>query len=166
MKIKFKNIEKYDLELLRNWRMKESVTKFLLTDPEISKEQQIEWFKNISNDNTRYDYIIVCDDVKIGYYGITNINYNNKSCEVGFYIGEDEYRGKGLFKKINSYAENIIFNNLKLEKIYMRVLIDNPILNKYIDLGFEEDIEQRKMYHKNGKEHMMIYLFKQASKQV
>lgn len=159
MEINLRKIEMKDLELLRTWRMKESVTKYLFTDPIISKDEQINWYNRILLDNRRLDYVIIVNKAVIGYYGITNIDYINKSCEVGFYIGDETYRGIGLFTEIEKCAESVIFNDLELEKIYIEVFEDNPILKKYFQLGFIEYTERKTMY-KNGYQHIVLRLIK------
>ena len=165
MNIKLIKIDKDDIELLRNWRMQENVTKYMLTDPIITKESQLEWFNKINNDESRIDYVIVCDDVKIGYYGITNIDYEKSSCEIGFYIGDNKYRGKGLFRFIHEYAENIIFNKLNLKSITVNVLENNPIIKTYYELGFKDTNVPKNNIFKNGESFVIINLNKQANKQ-
>lgn len=160
MNIVLKKIEKDDLELLRKWRMKENITKYMLTDPIITSESQLEWFNKISNDNSRQDYVIVVDDVKIGYYGITNINCELKSCEIGFYIGEEAYKGKGVFKCVQQKVENIIFNDLNLDTIVINVIEYNPILQSYLKNGFYENVNKRTNINKNGKIFSVFSLYK------
>ena len=155
-----KKINNDDLELLRKWRMQENVSKYMLTDPIITKESQKAWYDNIKMDTSRLDYIIVFNDVKIGYYGITNIDNNNSSCEIGFYIGESEYRGKGIFKVIQDKIEDIIFNNLKINKIIIKVLEYNPILSVYIKNGFIEDDNFKSKVIKSNKEFAVLFLYK------
>lgn len=155
-----KKIENNDLDLLRNWRMQENITKYMLTDPVITKESQLEWFNKINNDESRIDYVIVCDNVRIGYYGITNINYENSSCEIGFYIGDNEYRGKGIFKIVQKQIEDKIFNDLGLNKIVINVLENNPIIDAYKRNGFTEDLNLKKQIFKNNTKHNLLYLYK------
>ena len=160
MNVKLKKITVDDLELLRNWRMQENITKYMLTDPIITKESQLEWFNKINNDNARIDYVIVCDGVRIGYYGITNINYENCSCEIGFYIGENEYRGKGIFKIVQKQIEDKIFYDLGLNKIVINVLENNPIIDAYKRNGFTEDLNLKKQIFKNNTKYNLLYLYK------
>ena len=160
MNITFKKIEEEDLELLRKWRMQDYVTKYMLTDPIITKESQIEWYRKISDDNSRRDYVIYADDIKIGYYGITNIDYEASSCETGFYIGNDDYRGKGLFKEINNFADNLIINNLRLNVVKLVALEKNPILRTYYKLGYIEDRDLKDAVNKNGEIHNVFHLSK------
>lgn len=160
MKIFFKKIEEDDLEFLRNWRMQENVTKYMITDPIITKESQIEWYSKIINDKSRVDYVIMCDNKRIGYYGITNIDKTNSSCEIGFYIGEKEYRGKGIFKIIQQQIEDIVFNNLNLNKIIISVLGNNPIIEAYKKNGFIENESLKRQIFKYNIKYDVIYLYK------
>lgn len=160
MNISLKKIDENDLDLLRNWRMQENITKYMLTDPIITKESQLEWFNKINNDESRIDYVIVCDDVRIGYYGITNINYDNSSCEIGFYIGENEYRGKGIFKVVQKQIEDKIFNDLGLNKVVINVLENNPIIDAYKRNGFTEDLNLKKQIFKYNTKYNLLYLYK------
>lgn len=160
MNISLKKIDENDLDLLRKWRMQENVTKYMLTDPKITKESQLEWFKKINNDETRIDYVIVCEDVRIGYYGITSINYEKFSCEIGFYIGENEYRGKGIFKIVQKQIEDKIFNDLRLNKIVINVLENNPIIDAYKKNGFTEDLYLKKQIFKQNTKYNLLYLYK------
>ena len=165
MNIVLKKIEKDDLELLRKWRMQENVTKYMLTDPIISIEDEINWYNKIMNDDTREDYVIMADNIRIGYYGITNIDRNLKSCYIGFYIGDDNYRGKGLFKEIQAMAEDIIINELKLMSINIEVLENNPIIKTYYKIGFENSNLINRHIVKNGESLVVINLNKQTNKQ-
>lgn len=160
MNIKLNRIKENDLELLRRWRMQENVTKYMLTDPIVTKESQLAWHNKIINDKSRIDFVIVCDDVPIGYYGITNINYENSSCEIGFYIGNNEYRGKGIFKIVQKQIEDKIFNDLGLNKIVINVLENNPIIDAYKRNGFTEDLNLKKQIFKNNTKHNLLYLYK------
>lgn len=160
MNIELKKIEIEDLELLRKWRMQENVTKYMLTNPIITQESQLEWFNKISHDNSRQDYVIIVDQTKIGYYGITNIDKELSSCEIGFYIGEECYRGKGIFKVVQNKIENIIFYELKLNKVIINVLSDNPIIDLYKKNGFFNNCALNKVIYKNNKLCKVVSLYK------
>lgn len=160
MNIELKKIEENDMELLRKWRMQENVTKYMITDPKITKDEQIKWYNKIKDDKSRIDYVIMCDDIRIGYYGITCINKEDSSCEIGFYIGENEYRGRGIFNVVQNQIEDIIFNYLKLNKIIISVLENNPIIVAYKKNGFVEDKKFSKKIYKNNGEYNLLYLYK------
>ena len=153
MNIFLNKLNENDLELLRKWRMKENVTKYMLTDPKITMEQQVEWYNAISNDTSRIDLTINVDKTVVGHYYITNIDNNSKSCQVGFYIGDDKYRGKGIYTSVQIAMNDFIFNVLSLDQIFIYTFDDNPNCNKYSSLGFKEDKTKRYIYIKYDKEH-------------
>ncbi|RKX41786.1 MAG: UDP-4-amino-4,6-dideoxy-N-acetyl-beta-L-altrosamine N-acetyltransferase, partial [Thermotogae bacterium] len=59
MKLSLKRITENDLELIMNWRMLPEVTKYMYTDPNLTMEDQIKWFKKISSDSTTSYWLIV-----------------------------------------------------------------------------------------------------------
>ena len=155
MDIQLNKIRKEDLELLRQWRMKENVTKYMFTDPYISTEEQIIWYDRISNDSSRIDFTINVDGKVIGHYYITDIDDEIKECQVGFYIGDDTYRGKGIYTSVQMAINRFVFSELKLSKIVVYSFADNPNCKKYQTLGFFEDKSKDKKYIKNNVEHIV-----------
>ncbi len=162
MNVELRKIEKEDLEQLRQWRMQENVTKYMLTDPIISPEDQIQWFEKISNDGTRVDYVILVDNEVVGYYGITNIDKENKSCEVGFYIGDEKYRGVGVFSKAHKIIEDIVSHDLKLSQIVIIALKDNPACEAYVNMGFVIDQSYNNVCNKSGIPYKLVKLIKKV----
>lgn len=125
MNIKLDIISEEDIELLRKWRMSPEVTRYMFTDPIITIEQQRKWYQAICNNKEDYYWIIKCNDIRIGYISITNIDRENKSCEIGHYIGETSYLRKGISKIIESNVYDFVFEKLKLETIVFMMLKEN-----------------------------------------
>ena len=155
MDIQLNKIRREDLELLRQWRMKENVTKYMFTDPHITMEEQIAWYNRISNDISRIDFTINVYEKVIGHYYITDIDKDNKECQVGFYIGDDANRGKGIYVSVQMAINRFVFNKLNLNKIEVYSFADNPNCKKYPALGFMEDKSKEKKYIKNNIEHIV-----------
>ena len=162
MNVELRKIEKEDLEQLRQWRMQENVTKYMLTDPVITSEDQIKWFEKISNDDTRIDYVILVDNKVVGYYGITNIDKERGSCEVGFYIGDEKYRGVGVFSKAHRLIEDIVSQDLKLSQIVIIALKDNPSCEAYANMGFVIDQSYNNVCNKSGIPYKLVKLIKKV----
>lgn len=155
MNIQLRKIEEKDLELLRQWRMKDNVTKYMFTDPKISMEEQRVWYHKISNDTSRLDLTINVDEKVIGHYYITDIDANKKECQVGFYIGDDHYRGKGIYKSVQIAINRFIIRTLGFGKIIIYSFAENPNCKQYHDLEFIEDESKSYKYIKNNKEHLI-----------
>lgn len=142
MNLKFKKIDELDLSFLNELR-NECAENYLHDSRKFTLYETIIWF-----DKTKPNYyIILLDNIKIGYFRITNHSYQNKN----LYLGADllkEYRGKGLAKQ--AYKEFIpyIFNLYDLHKINLEVLENNlTAIKLYESLGFiKEGIKREEVY--------------------
>ena len=105
----------------------------------ISIDQQKEWMNNmIDLTGNSKRLIIEKDDTPIGMIGLYDINYINRNCEFGIYIGEEKYHGKGYGTEATEKILNYAFNNLNLEKVKLLVNQGNPAIKMYERLGFHE----------------------------
>lgn len=125
MTIKLRKILEEDLQLIANWRMSTEVTKYMHTDPIITKDSQFAWYKSIMNDETVRYWIIVFNKVKIGILCLNNIDIVNKRCYWGYYIGDTSFRGKGIARLLECNIYDYIFFELKLNKLCGEVLAFN-----------------------------------------
>lgn len=152
MKIKLRNIANEDLEKIREWRMKPSVTKYMNTDPVLTLEGQKKWFKKIQSDPTCKYWIIDVDNVGIGLLGVIDIDEVNRRCSWVWYIGEDDYRGKGIAKKIQLNLYDYVFYELGMNRLYSHILKFNEheINNVHIKCGYEIEGTLKEHVYKNG----------------
>lgn len=83
-----------DIELLRQWRNDEFVSKYLRKISYISLKQQKEWYKTYLSQRNIYYWPIVEENRVIGALSIYNID--KKTAEIGkIMIGSSVDRGKG-----------------------------------------------------------------------
>lgn len=153
MKIKLRKIKESDLENIMNWRMKPSVTKFMYTDPKLTLEGQKKWYAKISADPTCRYWIIDVDGVGIGLLGLINIDPDNKKTSWIWYIGEDDYRGKGIAKKIQLNLYDYVFYNMGFNRLYSDILSFNTheIRNVHEAVGYRVEGVLKQHVIKNGK---------------
>ena len=160
--IKLIKLEKIHLELVMNWRMKKEVTKYMFTDPILTMEKQVDWFKNIKNE---LYWIIEKENQPIGLINIVNINVNDKSCYCGHYIGEEGYRGIGIGKNVECNIYDYIFETLKLNKIYFEVIGYNiAAIRLHQSLGCEKE-RILKDYIKKYNEYHDVIVFSMEKEQ-
>lgn len=107
--------------------------------PTINKNDQITWFKSLSE---RTDYIIwgiAVNNTPIGACGLKNIN--KEECEYWGYIGEKSFWGK----RIGTYVLNVLLDharNKNKSSVYLTVLKDNQrAINLYTKFGFYTEKE-------------------------
>jgi UDP-4-amino-4,6-dideoxy-N-acetyl-beta-L-altrosamine N-acetyltransferase len=141
MTIEFKDITEIDLtiiEKIRTWRNKERVRKFMLNRDIIGAKEHSDWVKSFAYDQDKIFWVIYIDKIPMGAIYLQNIDFANKASEWGYYIGEDNYVGRGYGKKILHQFLDMFFNEIGLQTLVTMVAIDNDIAIKiYKNFGFE-----------------------------
>ena len=118
--MKFNKLKESHLEQVRMWRMKSEITKFMYTDPIITKESQINWFKSINGDDNNKNWVVSIDNVNVAFVNL-KIDKINKRGFWAYYIGELDYMGKGIGKQIELNILSYVFDILNLNKLTCEV---------------------------------------------
>lgn len=131
--IQINKITKNDLPFLNEVR-NECAEKYLHNSRKFSIEETISWFEETNPDY----YIILLNEIKIGYFRTSDYNTNSKTIYIGCDL-QKEYRNKNLgflsYKKFISF----VFNNYDVEEILLEVLETNIRAKKlYKNLGFKK----------------------------
>lgn len=136
--IKLEEYSEVYLELSWEW-LNDKDIKALTNTPQFSKESQNVWFESLKNKTNYKIWGVSYDNIPIGVFGIKNIDTEDKVGEYWGYIGRKEYWGKGLGKQILLNLLNVAKDDLFLENIVLKVLIDNEVaINLYKKVGFNE----------------------------
>lgn len=139
--IKFVNILKVNDEIqekVRQWRNKEEIRKYMLSQHIITKKEHLNWIESLKNRNDWEFWVVFVDEIPIGSVYLQNIDFKNLTSEWGFYIGEDNYRGKGISKYILFKLLEFYFEEMKFEILFTNVLSDNiAALNIYRKFNFK-----------------------------
>lgn len=152
MDIRLRKIEKEDLEKIMMWRMQPSVTYYMNTDPKLTMSDQLIWFENISQSKDCMYWIMVADGVDIGVFSLIDIDYTNKRCAWQWYIGEEDFRGKGIAKRIQLNLYDYVFYTLGMHRLYSHILALNTheIVNVHKRCGYIEEGMMKDHVCKNG----------------
>lgn len=156
----FRCVQESDLETLREWRMSPEISKFLLTDCDITPEDQINWYNNkVKNSQSLLIWIVQFQGVDIGYVNLSNIDKTNKTADPGTYICNDKFRGIGLGKSILINMEKYAFEVLKFNKLYGPVFAENfPPWISYMKGGWTIEGVLRQHVFKHGEYHDLIMI--------
>lgn len=122
-----------DLEKLNKWKNDEEIFMFLGGgfNPQ-SIDQQSLWIDKIINiDDKNKRFIIEVDSEAIGLIGLYNIHNIYQNCEIGMYIGEKDFQGKGYAKDACNLIEKYAFEYLNMRKIKLFVVDDNSKALKF-----------------------------------
>ncbi|MFC1624233.1 UDP-4-amino-4,6-dideoxy-N-acetyl-beta-L-altrosamine N-acetyltransferase [Candidatus Omnitrophota bacterium] len=140
--IKFVNIIEAREELkekVREWRNKDEVRRFMLTQHIISKEEHSGWLEGLRLRDDWKFWVVFLKDIPIGSMYLRNMNHEDLTSEWGFYIGEDAYKGRGLGKVMFLKLLEMFFDEMRFNVLFTRILSDNIIaLDLYRKFKFRE----------------------------
>lgn len=131
-----------DCEDFVRWRNSDFIQSKFIYRKEITVEQQREWIKNKVETGEVAQFIIwdKADNKKIGSVYLQHIDNDNKKCEFGILIGEEDYVGAGRGSEANLLICKYGFEVLGMHKIYLRVLAENERARKsYAKAGYTEE---------------------------
>ena len=138
------------------WLNDKEVAQYLGVEKDINEISRKQFIQQILNSDSEVNFMIInnSNNQYIGNVYLYNINNTQNTCELGIFIGEKEYWGRGYssesIKLIKQYAKQI----LGIKTIIVNVIEYNTsALKCYINNGFEE-------YNKQGNTiQMSIQLF-------
>ena len=137
-----RSITSEDTPLVVKWRNQENVIKYFIYRGEFTEETHTNWLKT-KVETGLVDQFIVClkdGDVPIGSTYLRDIDTKNSKAEYGVFIGEEGTRGQGIGKEILNLTVKYAFENLKLHKVYARVIDTNKAsLYCFLHSGFFEE---------------------------
>lgn len=125
MILKFLRLSERHLEQVRQWRNLPAVKQYMLTERQISAEDQKKWFEKIKNDLTKKYWVVNVDGKDIGVVNLDNIDLENQRCTWGVYIGEESERGKGVGQQVELHVMRYVFETLRLNKFWGQTLESN-----------------------------------------
>ncbi|PFA69131.1 GNAT family N-acetyltransferase [Bacillus sp. AFS015802] len=145
-----------DAEDRYQWCLDREVTKHLNMPekyPPFSLEETRAWIDMCINKTNGYEQkAIMTDDGKhIGWIDLKNIDRLNKHAEMGIAIGDKAYWGKGYGLAAMREMLQWGFEELGLNKIWLRVEIDNEkAIKSYRKMGYVEEGILRQDRLRNG----------------
>lgn len=155
-KVYLRELTLNDVEDRFRWCLDKEVTKHLNMPekyPPFSKEETKRWIKMCINKTNGYEQkaIETQEGKHIGWIDLKNIDKLNKHAELGVAIGDKTYWGKGYGFSAMKEMLQWGFNELDLNKIWLRVEVDNEkAINSYKRIGYVEEGILRQDRLRNG----------------
>jgi len=137
------------IELVRNWRNSPEICVNMQYQTIITKAEQIKWFYELQKGNSHY-FIIKASEKEAGLIHINKINEQEKTAEVGLFIGEKDFVGTGVALYASFLLLSFAFEELQLKKLKAKVNSNNKIAIDYNGfLGFEffEELDEQFNYY-------------------
>jgi len=142
-----------DMNLLLEWRNDPSHRKYYREYRETNIDDQLNWFRNVLNDDSWHHFVIRKKGEKklIGVVFLNHIHPVYRTGEFGITMADPEYRGKGLGKDALLTLLDYGFNELNLNRIWCEVYSNNSSIKLYEKIGFKIEGVLRQHIFKEGK---------------
>ncbi len=110
-----------DLEIIMHWRMSESVTRFMNTNPKLTIEKQRMWFASLENNERMRNWVIEVDGVPAGLINLIDTDWENGKTSWGYYIGEEKLRSLRLAISLEMSLYDYCFDVLGFKEVHNEV---------------------------------------------
>ncbi len=145
-------------EQVRVWRNKEFIRFSSINQRIISIEEHENWLNNLKN-KKNISWVVFINKIPAGLVSLQNINYENKESEWGYYIGNENFLGKGYGKKILMKFLEMVFSKLSFKTLTTKVFEKNKKASDiYLKMGFKK-YDSEIITTEKGEEKLQILKF-------
>ena len=140
MNVTIRPITYNDTDNIVRWRNSDFVNRRFLYRAQFTPESHNSWMKTMVETKKVYQFIISCDGKDVGSTYLRDVDMKNRKAEYGVFIGEKDYLGKGVGQAATKLILKFAFEELKLHKVFLRVLNDNiGAIKSYEKSGFVQE---------------------------
>lgn len=156
-RIRLRAIEREDLPHFVAWLNDPEVRQHMELYIPLSIPQEEDWFENTRKGSLEEQPLVIELDTGEGWKAIGNtafidINWRDRLAEVSIFIGEKRFWNKGYGSETTRLMLEHGFNNLNLNRIFLRVYETNPRgIRAYEKVGFVHEGRMRQARFQNGK---------------
>ncbi len=138
--VKIRPITEADTDNIIKWRNNPAVSNNFIYRSTFTKESHLNWYNNKIKTGEVVQFIISYENADVGSVYIRDIDMNNKKGEFGIFLGEERFFGKGIGTSATKLILDYAFNELNLNKVYLRVFTKNlGAIKSYEKAGFKQD---------------------------
>lgn len=148
-----------DLEMIMKWRMSESITKFMNSNPKLTLEGQRKWLASIERNDKIRNWIIEVDGVPAGLINLADIDWENGNTSWGYYIGEEKLRSLRLAISLEMSLYDYCFDILGFKEVHNEVFkLNEGVWKLHIACGCRVVKEVSKEIEKEGVAYDIVHL--------
>lgn len=139
-RVYLRQIDYADTDLIVAWRNQDSVRRYFLNQDLFTKQSHEKWMKEQVMTGKTVQFIITENESgdPIGSVYIRDIDRKNQKGEFGIFIGEEQKKGLGFGTEAARLIIRYAFEELGLNKVFLRVQADNGgAIKAYKKAGFQ-----------------------------
>ena len=126
-----------DTDRIIAWRNAPSVMAHFIYRTPLTRKAHLNWLHNRVETGEVAQFVIYDGETAVGSVYLRDIDRDNQKCEYGIFIGDDDCRGKGIGTAAAKLALAYAFEELGLNRVYLRVFADNlGAIKSYEKAGF------------------------------
>lgn len=116
-----------DTNNIIRWRNSDAVRPYFIYQKPFTAEGHKMWLEKEIFSGKGFQFIVcrIEDDKAIGSAYLRDYDKEWRKAEFGMFIGEELDKGKGIGTEIMKLSTQFAFQELKLHKVYSRILADN-----------------------------------------
>lgn len=150
-----------DTDLIVSWRNKDFVRENFIYQKPFTAEGHQNWIRTQIEPGHVVQFMICkkADDTAVGSVYFRDIDREHRKAEYGIFIGEEAALGQGIGTQAAKLAIQYAFTEMKLHRIMLRVLADNPRAKRsYEKAGFVQEGRFCDDVYLNGKFQDVIFM--------
>ena len=126
-----------DRERLHLWRTAPELARYRFRTGSISSASHEAWFRGIPQHSR---WIVEYEQKPVGTLNLADINPEHRTGSWGFYIGDQNYRGRNIGSYCEYWMQQYAFDGLGLVKLWGDILSTNiPMLRIHDAFGFRRE---------------------------
>ena len=126
-----------DTDRIIAWRNAPSVMAHFIYRTPLTRKAHLNWLHNRVETGEVAQFVIYDGETAVGSVYLRDIDRNNQKCEYGIFIGDEDCRGKGIGTAAAKLALAHAFEELGLNRVYLRVFADTlGAIQSYEKAGF------------------------------
>lgn len=148
-----------DVDKYTEWLNDYEITQYLTVAPmTITLHSEKEALLRLSQEHN-YAIIDIATDKLLGSCGLIDIDKLNRTAEVGIFIGDKNFLGRGYGREALSLLIDYAFTVLNMNNIMLRVYSFNErAIRSYESIGFKVIGKRRKALIRNRKEYDIYFM--------
>ncbi len=156
-RIRLRAAERDDIPQFVAWLNDPEVLQFLMRNMPLSKAEEENWFDRMLQGPAAERVLVIEASTDPGWKAIGNtsfmdIDWVNRSAEVGIFIGEKDYWNRGYGREVMKLMLRYGFNTLNLHRIWLRVYEHNTRgIRAYEHAGFVHEGRLRQDSFRGGR---------------
>jgi len=154
-RVRLRAIERTDLARCVRWFNDPDVVRHLTIYAPLSMAQEERWFERLQDDESRHLFAIETEDAEhIGNLGLEDLNWKDRSAQLGIAIGHKGHWGHGYGTDAVRTVLRFAFEELNLHRVWLTVHDDNPrAIRCYEKCGFRREGLDREARYSDGAYH-------------